>query len=394
MVKLGLILSNDWEIYGDGSGDYFEIQHRPLEQLLAAADEFGAKVAVFAEVGQQFAHRKYSGQYHWAEEIASAWEEIVCRTLQTGHDVQLHWHPQWLDAHYADSTWQLNYDHWAISSLPVDKMFAAISRGKLYLESLLQPVESSYQCHSFRAGAYCIEPSQTVVEVLQRAGIQCDSSVTQGLFVPGQYDFRDADSHVIPWKVGSEGVKYRADDGCIIEMPIAAAACLDWPLARKSLGYYYTGFLNATEKKWAEQRDRMIADRYPAARQPPRSAATRRRFGLSTFWKAIARKTAVQLDYDFIPATVFVDIIEKIWKELQKNEQLPADAIVPIMASGHVKNMPDADNVRRILEELNARLGDEVIHWTSTEAVQHWQRQLGVETHGAVDAFHLNKKIS
>ena len=36
-VKLGLIISNDWELFGDGSGDYFKIQvkdQKPMDTQL------------------------------------------------------------------------------------------------------------------------------------------------------------------------------------------------------------------------------------------------------------------------------------------------------------------------------------------------------------------------
>jgi len=52
-MKLALILTNDWELFGDGSGDYFEIQHKPLEELLDTVEDHGAKLTVMAEVGQQ-----------------------------------------------------------------------------------------------------------------------------------------------------------------------------------------------------------------------------------------------------------------------------------------------------------------------------------------------------
>jgi hypothetical protein len=43
-MRLGLVLTNDWELYGDGSGDYFEVQERPLRSLLRAAEDYGAKI--------------------------------------------------------------------------------------------------------------------------------------------------------------------------------------------------------------------------------------------------------------------------------------------------------------------------------------------------------------
>jgi len=76
-MKLGLIISNDWELFGDGSGDYFEVQHRPLEALLQTVEDHGAKLTVMAEVAQQWAHQRISPHAPWAREVVEAWESIL-----------------------------------------------------------------------------------------------------------------------------------------------------------------------------------------------------------------------------------------------------------------------------------------------------------------------------
>ena len=63
-MNLGLIITNDWEVFGDGSGDYFELQHKPLEALLKVVEEYGAKLTVMAEVGQQWAHQTLRNKSH------------------------------------------------------------------------------------------------------------------------------------------------------------------------------------------------------------------------------------------------------------------------------------------------------------------------------------------
>ena len=43
-MKIGLVLTNDWELFGDGSGDYYELQYKPLEDLLKILKEYEAKI--------------------------------------------------------------------------------------------------------------------------------------------------------------------------------------------------------------------------------------------------------------------------------------------------------------------------------------------------------------
>ena len=59
-MKIGLVFINDWELFGDGSGDYFKIQHQPLLELLDTVELHGARLTVMAEVAQQWAYRNLS----------------------------------------------------------------------------------------------------------------------------------------------------------------------------------------------------------------------------------------------------------------------------------------------------------------------------------------------
>ena len=36
--------------------------------------------------------------------------------------------------------------------------------------------------------------------------------------------------------------------------------------------------------------------------------------------------------------------------------------------------MPDTDNLRRILEEIERRLPERVVYWTLAEAISYWRR--------------------
>jgi hypothetical protein len=81
-MKIGLVLSNDWELFGNGAGDYFEIQHHPLQQLLDVVEGYGAPLTVMAEIGQQWAHQRLGEHESWARDIACAWELILQDTIR------------------------------------------------------------------------------------------------------------------------------------------------------------------------------------------------------------------------------------------------------------------------------------------------------------------------
>ena len=180
-----LALVDDWELAGNGSGDPHQLQFRPLRELIRIFDAHGIRGSFNAEVMQQLAFRDLQDQYPHLKELADEWDSILCETVRQGHDVQLHTHPQWSSAEYKDGRWQLNGE-WSILTYSANGAKEFLVRGKQYLENLLRPVKSDYECISYRAGSWCIAPSPFMLGLLAELGIVLDISVVGGL----RYDTR------------------------------------------------------------------------------------------------------------------------------------------------------------------------------------------------------------
>jgi hypothetical protein len=374
-MKIGLVLTNDWEIFGDGTGDYFEIQHNPLAELLGIMKEFDARITIMAEVGQQFAHLFLSDRYDWAKNISSSWEEILKDAIKSGSDVQLHIHPQWLNVDFDNGKWLLNMDKWAISSLDGETIEALILKGKSYLETLLKSVKPDYQCIAFRAGAYCIQPSQLIIEKLIKAGIICDTSVTKGLKNEGFYDFSRAHSNILPWICSEKSVTEQGNSG-LMEIPIYSRSLLHSKVIEKFLpSLFYKSTFNIKvpkhELEWQKERERIKSIRYPREHRFYKSKQTN---NLSFYLKAIAEKTVIQFDYDYIPASVFVKILSDIYKEFEPD--MKEDLIIPVVASGHMKDAHTNDNLKWIFENIKKDLPEKVVYWTLSDAINYWYPKL------------------
>jgi len=374
-MRLGLVLTNDWEVFGDGSGDYFDLQHRPLQDLLRVVEDHGARLTVMAEVGQQWAHLEAGAGHAWAREIAAAWETMLRETVKRRSDVQLHLHPQWLHATCGDDRqWQVDFSWWATGAVPAHVLYETLRRGKQYLERLLQPVDASYACLAFRAGAYCIQPSRHVIAALRAAGFRCDSSVSKGLVQPPFYDYRDAHSHVLPWFVSPDDIR-RSDPGTdgLLELPIYTRRTLDMPILRKliSPALYYRLFHGVTvereDRQWLSDKRRTRGKRYPLRRRPFSGG---RRSSVSWWLAQAVSRGALQLDYDALPPTVFVRLLEAVYDDEETAELRQRDDVVlPIVASGHTKDMHSTANIARILAAVRARLGARVVFWTLRDAI-------------------------
>lgn len=376
-MKIALIFTNDWELYGDGSGEYFEIQHNPLLELTKILGQYGAKMTIMAEVFQQLKHIEFTDSNKSFKNITESWEKILQDSYNAGHDVQLHLHPQWNEAKYENNEWLLG-DNWSIGKRPKDQIENFISKGKTYLESVIRKVDENYMCNCFRAGAYYIEPSSNVIDTLEKNEFICDTSVTKGTYVDGYYDYRKAYSNILPWSIGSEGVIKKSDNSKLIELPIHSAISIDSEAFKKFVPdiYYKLRFgvsLSEAEKSWMRERDKVKSVRYPVSRRAYKKHENK---NISWYVNKILSKNAIQLDYDYLPASVFVKMLENIFNDKALKKYRTTDIVIPIIASGHVKDMHNTDNVKGILDGIDNKLKDKVVYLKLSEAAEYSKKNL------------------
>jgi hypothetical protein len=269
--------------------------------------------------------------------------------------------------------WTLDLNQWAISSMKDEAIEEALLKGKHYLETLLKQVNPVYQCIAFRAGAYCIQPSERVVRKLIKVGILCDSSVTKGLVNPTFFDYREAYSNIDPWFVSPEDIRYksRLAEG-LLEIPIHSYQSWDSPLVRKYLApslFYRLFFgvrLEQEERKWISSNSQRRLKGYPLHKRPFLLGKI-----LSPRWwlSNLLLRSAIQLDYDFLPSRLFVHFL----KQALEGCRLDDKEILPVMASGHTKDMQSSENVSLILKHIDRDLKASVVYWTLTDAVRYWR---------------------
>lgn len=196
------MLHDDWEIYGDGTGNPDVLMFEPAKRLLDICDKYGAKYTFFAEIGQQL--NMLNARSKW-QKYATTWEEILKDAVVRGHDVQLHLHPQWIGAVLQKDKWQLDVAKWHSGYVEPELLDEWIGGGKQYLENLLQPVDKNYQVLCFRAGGWLCQPSYSLYQALKKHRIVCDVSVMKGRYKKYEdgsvVDFRDAVSCYEPWEV-------------------------------------------------------------------------------------------------------------------------------------------------------------------------------------------------
>ena len=196
-----LALTHDWELRGDGSGDIEQIQFAPLRKLLAIYEEHGTRTTFLPDVMQQLRFRSLQDKHPELRSLADLWDEHVRQTFRQRHDIQLHLHPHWLSAHFEGDQWQLAGD-WAIVNYDRETARAMLCEAKEYLERLLRPIDDSYRCLAFRAGALAAAPSDHLLQTLAELELELDVSIAAGLWVDEPHlrlDYRDCEEPFLPY---------------------------------------------------------------------------------------------------------------------------------------------------------------------------------------------------
>ena len=112
MAMFVLIITIDYELPYDKRPDVRSHMIRPTNSLLNIVQKYGAKLTIMAEMAEiwafereeNFGFNEYLG-YDPSTEIRNQLEQAI----RLGHDVQLHLHPQWLDARWGKNGWQLRF---------------------------------------------------------------------------------------------------------------------------------------------------------------------------------------------------------------------------------------------------------------------------------------------
>lgn len=230
-----LILTLDYELYGNGSGDIYTHIIEPTERILALAGEYKAKITFFVEVVEF-----WRIENEWLKGNTMGYDknpiDDIRKQLQEahkqGHDIQLHIHPQWVDAEYKNGAWSVNLNDWRLGGYNKQGEYSLenlLVKGKATLEEWIKPVDANYECIALRAGGYNIQPSGELVKAMQTSGLKIDSSIYPGGKETGtlsNYDYSNVAADKELWQTGPE-LEKEGTSG-IYELPIVAFPIRRW----------------------------------------------------------------------------------------------------------------------------------------------------------------------
>ncbi len=329
-----LILSLDYEIFGNGAGDVIWDIVEPTNRILNICDKYGAKLTIMFEVAEYWAFKQMEGRLGLSYSPAKVMEDQAQNAMRRGHDVQLHLHPQWIGSELDDGLWRLRIDQWRIADLPHSlgahedecSIMGVLSKGKRTLEQMLRPVNPTYQCIAFRAGGFCIQPSLWVIPAMKAVGLLIDSSVVQGLYVQsaaGRCDFRKAEYNYGYWWTTVDDVCLSGPKGeNVLEFPV-------YSRMQPYIANFRWSKLRTTLKR------RKLESRYTRAIN--QAGGIRSTAKLSEVLMKLGSMHPVNVDFCKLSARSMVAAVEEI---LQKNgnSEEEIEHVVPVVLIGHSKD--------------------------------------------------------
>lgn len=186
-----IILTLDYELYmGKITGTPENCLVKPMDALTEAVAPYHAKFVIFADAAYLLRLYQLKDQYPQLQKDYDTVSRHIRQLAADGHDIQLHFHPQWIYSHWneTEKKWCLDYAHYKLSDMEPDFARQTFAEAKRLLDSLL-PLPTKV----FRAGGYCLDTYKDFPDLFKENGLIADSSVARGQFRLEQfhsYDYR------------------------------------------------------------------------------------------------------------------------------------------------------------------------------------------------------------
>jgi len=149
---INIILTLDYEIFGNGNGDVKKHIINPTNLILQTCNKYKIPLTIMFEVNEYLKFEEYDKALtlDLGYSPATIIKEQISDAFNSGHDIQLHIHPQWIDAKYENKKWLMKNPNRSITELSKYKINKVINTGVNSIQSLLSPININYRCTAMR----------------------------------------------------------------------------------------------------------------------------------------------------------------------------------------------------------------------------------------------------
>ncbi len=214
-----ILLTFDYELFFKKAGTIKNCIIKPTENLIKTFDRYNIKSTFFIDALYYIRLKENKATNYEAGLLKNQIQELVSK----GHRVELHLHPHWLDAVYEGNEWSFpTYKSYRLHNLPESKITDLFVTGAQVLESIARECEKNYKVIAFRAGGWCIQPFNLLLNGFKKSGLKIDSTLAYGFFRLGSeiscFDFRNMPNK--PFYRFSDEPTIEDKNGSFYEIPI------------------------------------------------------------------------------------------------------------------------------------------------------------------------------
>jgi peptidoglycan/xylan/chitin deacetylase (PgdA/CDA1 family) len=157
-----------------------------MNNLTNVLDKYKIKTTLFVDAAYLLRLNELSDDYKELNDDFNKVKEHILLLHKEGHDIQLHFHPQWIYSVYSDRKWELDFNHYKLSDMDNEFAFEKFEEARVLLERIIDK-----KIIVFRAGGYSIDTLNNYIELFKKNGIKIDSSVARGSYLRSNYHSYD-----------------------------------------------------------------------------------------------------------------------------------------------------------------------------------------------------------
>jgi hypothetical protein len=217
---MDIFLTLDYELFSsDKPGTPKHCIVDPMNALSEVAGRYGVNFSIFVDAAYILKLWEYKD---CVPQLADDFEIIKNNLLglvSQGHDVQLHFHPQWIYTTWSEinECWEMDTVHFKLSDMDSELAKTSFAQAKQLLDQII-----GYSTTCFRACGYCLETYQDYINLFKDNGITKDSSVLRKCYLNTpvhNYDYRVIPKeHIYRF---SNSVREKDDEGQFKELSIS-----------------------------------------------------------------------------------------------------------------------------------------------------------------------------
>ena len=189
---MNIFITLDYELFlGRETGSVNNCLVLPTTDLMDILSETGTKVSFMVDGAYLCRLAELKASYNEVEIDYQSVRDNLIEINRRGHNIQYHFHPQWLYSQYeAGKGWLLDYDHYKLSDVPKETLKVKFKKGI----ELINEITGTHPC-AFRAGGFTLCSFDVFGELFKENGIKLDTSVLVGDSINSKfqvYDYKSA----------------------------------------------------------------------------------------------------------------------------------------------------------------------------------------------------------